>query len=184
MSAVFVTGATGTVGSSVVEHLLACGERVIAGVRDTADAERLPSGAEAREFSFGSAPRQIDAALEGVDRLFLMRPPPIEDVRTYLFPVIDAATRHGLRQVVFLSLQGVQANRRTPHHAVEQYLRQTGAPFTNLRPLLHAEPLEHLRPPDPRTRRDLGARRPLAHRVHRRSRHRTGRGCRPDLAGA
>ncbi|MFF2832313.1 SDR family oxidoreductase [Cellulosimicrobium cellulans] len=134
MSAVFVTGATGTVGSSVVKHLLTRGERVVAGVRDDQDAARLPSGVEARPFTFGATPGELDAAMDGCDRLFLMRPPPIEDVRTYLFPVVDAARRRRMRQVAFLSLQGVQANRRTPHHAVEQYLRTSGAPFTNLRP--------------------------------------------------
>lgn len=131
---IFVTGPTGTVGSSVVEHLLARGEHVVAGIRDEQDAARLPAGVEARPFEFGAAPADLDAALDGTDRLFLMRPPPIEDVRTYLFPVVDAARRRRMRQVVFLSLQGVQANRKTPHHAVEQYLRETKAPYTNLRP--------------------------------------------------
>ncbi|MGF2950546.1 NmrA family NAD(P)-binding protein [Microbacterium alcoholitolerans] len=63
-----------------------------------------------------------------------MRPPAIDDVRTHLLPLIDAANRRGIRQIVFLSLQGVQANRGTPHHAVEQYLRETDAPYTSLRP--------------------------------------------------
>lgn len=130
---VFVTGATGTVGSSVIEHLLADDQRVVAGVRSPSDSA-VPAGAQARQFSFGAGPEEIDAALEGTDRLFLMRPPPIADVQTFLFPVIDAALRRGMRQIVFLSLQGVQANRRTPHHAVERYLRDVGAPFTNLRP--------------------------------------------------
>lgn len=40
----------------------------------------------------------------------------------------------GVRSIAFLSLQGVQFNRATPHHAVEQYLRQQQAPFTMLRP--------------------------------------------------
>lgn len=134
MTGVFVTGATGPVGRSVVENLVARGEHVVAGVRDPAGTARLPPGAEPRRFAFGANTAQLDAALEGTDRLFLMRPPPIEDVRTHLFPVVDAARRRGIRQVVFLSLQGVQANRRTPHHAVEKYLRDSGAPFTNLRP--------------------------------------------------
>lgn len=134
MSAVFVTGATGIVGSAVVQHLIARGQEVIAGLRDTSDRSRLPDGVQARPFHFGGPPRSLEEALEGADRLFLMRPPAIEDVQGQLFPVIDAANRRGLRQIVFLSLQGVQANRKTPHHAVEQYLRSTDAPWTSLRP--------------------------------------------------
>jgi uncharacterized protein YbjT (DUF2867 family) len=132
--AVLVTGATGTVGASVVHRLLDRGTPVIAGVRSDADASTLPPGAQARQFDFGFAPALLESALDGADRLFLMRPPPIADVQRYLFPLIDAAMRRGIRQIVFLSLQGVQTNRRTPHHAVEAYLRQVGAPFTFLRP--------------------------------------------------
>jgi uncharacterized protein YbjT (DUF2867 family) len=126
-SAVFVTGATGTVGASVVHRLLDRGTPVIAGVRSDADASTLPPGAQARQFEFGSASALLESALDGADRLFLMRPPPIADVQRYLFPLIDAAMRRGIRQIVFLSLQGVQ-------HAVEAYLRRVGAPFTFLRP--------------------------------------------------
>ncbi|MFE1664331.1 NmrA family NAD(P)-binding protein [Microbacterium sp. P02] len=133
MSAVFVTGATGTVGSAVVADLLARGQDVIAGVRATRD-ERIPDAAVQREFSYGAGAGEIRDVLDGVDRLFLLRPPAIADVQATLFPVIDAALRRGIRQIVFLSLQGVQANRRTPHHAVEQYLRETRSPFTFLRP--------------------------------------------------
>ncbi|WP_241978641.1 SDR family oxidoreductase [Cryobacterium sp. TmT2-59] len=134
MGAVFVTGATGTVGSAVVEHLLRLGQPVIAGIRDPADAARIPHPAVTREFSFDANPAQLDAVLEGADRLFLMRPPAIADVQRTLFPVIDAANRSGIRQIAFLSLQGVQANRKTPHHAVEQYMRESRSPYTFLRP--------------------------------------------------
>lgn len=134
MGSVFVTGATGTVGSAVVTHLLQRGEQVVAAVRPGADAGRLPLGAEPRRFRFGDDPGALRRALAGVDRLFLLRPPAIADVSASLFPLVDAARDAGVRHVVFLSLQGVQANRRTPHHAVEAYLRRTRAPFTFLRP--------------------------------------------------
>ncbi|MGX1702206.1 SDR family oxidoreductase [Microbacterium sp. NPDC055357] len=132
--AVFVTGATGTVGSAVVEFLLDRGERVVAGVRSEADAADLPAGAQWRIFEFGSDEDALREAMTGCNRLFLMRPPPIEDVDTYLFPVIDVAMDLGFRQIVFLSLQGVQHNKGVPHHRVEQYLEARNAPFTFLRP--------------------------------------------------
>ena len=134
MSAVFVTGATGTIGRAVLTHLLEHQQRVIAGIHSPDGAGRLPPGVEPRPFEFGRSVRDIEQALAGTDRLFLMRPPAIADVHTYLFPVIDVALGLGVRQIVFLSLQGVQFNRRTPHHAVETYLRRTKAPFTFLRP--------------------------------------------------
>lgn len=131
---VFVTGATGMVGSAAVDHLLARGEQVTAGIRSERDAPAVAAGAATRRFDFADSPAAIEESLAGCDRLFLMRPPPIEDVRTYLFPVIDAAMRVGVKQIVFLSLQGVQQNKGTPHYAVEQYLREVNAPFTFLRP--------------------------------------------------
>lgn len=133
MSAVLVTGATGHVGRAVAQRLLEAGQPVIAAVREPA-ASTVPAGVEARTFDFSWEPSRVEAALDGVDRVFLMRPPAIADVQTYLFPFIDACLRRNVRQIVFLSLQGVQGNRSTPHHAVEQYLRTSGTPFTNLRP--------------------------------------------------
>ena len=134
MSTVFVTGATGTVGAAVAAQLAARGERVIAGVRSGHAAARLPDGVEARLFDFASPPEQLRRMMRGADRLFLMRPPQIADVTRFLIPVIDAAQDLGMRQVVFLSLQGVQFNRNTPHHQVEAYLKATQAPYTMLRP--------------------------------------------------
>ena len=132
--AVFVTGATGTVGSATVASLVARGQRVVAAVRDDASPASLPEGVEGRRFDFGTDRAALEAALDGCDRLFLMRPPPIADVQRYLFPLIDAALGRGIRHIVFLSLQGVQHNKSTPHHAVEEYLKSSGAPYTFLRP--------------------------------------------------
>lgn len=134
MNAILVTGATGIVGSAVVDHLIKPDVQVIAAVRDPGAAHPDLSGVLTRAFEFGASPEALDEVLDGVDQVFLMRPPQIEDVRTYLFPFIDACNRNGIRQVTFLSLQGVQFNTRTPHHAVEAYLKQTKTPYTSLRP--------------------------------------------------
>ena len=50
------------------------------------------------------------------------------------FPANTDITNKDARRIVFLSLQGVQFNTKTPHHAVEKYLKALKAPFTFLRP--------------------------------------------------
>ncbi|MEY2848692.1 MAG: hypothetical protein RI885_1357 [Actinomycetota bacterium] len=132
--AVLVTGASGTVGSAVVESLLAAGEQVVRGRGPrSAAAERVRDDSGGVEVDF-TAPGTWAAALDGVDRVFLLRPPAIADMDATLLPFCDAALEAGVGHIVFLSLQGVTANRRTPHHAVEAHLRGRGAPFTFLRP--------------------------------------------------
>ena len=129
---VLVTGSTGNVGRAVASHLVDLGQSVVSAVREQNDAS-VVAGTEARAFDFLD-PRGWSAAFAGVDRLFLLRPPAIADVKRHLVPVIDAALDHGVEQIVFLSLQGVQFNFAAPHHAVEKYLRKRKAPFTLLRP--------------------------------------------------
>lgn len=134
--AVLVTGSTGNVGRAVARHLAVAGERVISAARISAARDEpagVVAGTEARVLDFGDR-WGWPAALDGVDRMFLLRPPQISDVRRFIFPLIDSALDAGVRQIVFLSLQGVQFNTATPHHAVEKYLRTRSAPFTFLRP--------------------------------------------------
>jgi uncharacterized protein YbjT (DUF2867 family) len=154
-SAVLVTGATGTVGTSVVAELVGRGVPVIAAVRDPDDPAAKALGVPLRTFSFDGSAAGARAVLEGVDRVFLLRPPQIEDVSTFLFPVIDACRDAGIRQVVFLSLQGVLFNRKTPHHAVEAYLRTVGAPSTMLRPNFFMQNLTGVHAADIRDRDDV-----------------------------
>ncbi len=135
--AVLVTGATGTVGRPLVTALLAAGEHVRAGVRDP-DSAGLTTGAEVVRLDFGDA-RTAAPALAGVDRLFLMRPPAISDVRAALGPLVDAARAAGVRQVVVLSVMGV--NPALPHWRLERMVRQAGLPSTALRPAYFAQNL-------------------------------------------
>ncbi len=151
---VFVTGSTGNVGAAVARHLVARGEPVISAVRD-ADDPAVVAGTEPRVFDFGNPSGWADA-LAGVDRLFLLRPPAIADVQRYLFPVIDAALLRGVRHIVFLSLQGVQFNTATPHHAVEKHLRAMRAPFTFLRPNFFMQNLSTTYATEIRDRSEIG----------------------------
>ena len=133
---VLVTGANGTVGSSLLGLLSGQGRHVIAGVTDPT---RFGGEQESRGVNF-QRPETFGAALDGVGQVFLMRPPAISDTKRYLRPFIEAARRHHVKHVVFLSVMGV--NRLLPHWQVEQDLKASGIPTTVLRPSYFAQNLQ------------------------------------------
>jgi len=132
MGKILVTGATGNVGAEVVKALELANQETIATVVKQDDLKKFPPK-KAVVFDFADS-NTWEPALEGVDRVFLMRPPAIADVKTYLFPFIDLALQKGIKHIVFLSLQGVSFNPLTPHFKVEKYLIRKKAPYTFLRP--------------------------------------------------
>ncbi len=127
-----VTGATGNVGAALIEQLCGRDVRVVAAVRDVARArQRLGLGIEYRPFDFLRP--ETYSAFAGVDRLFLVRPPEIADVRGVIAPAIEAARHAGVQHVVFLSLLGVERNPIVPHYRIEKALRESGMSWTFLR---------------------------------------------------
>jgi uncharacterized protein YbjT (DUF2867 family) len=128
MSRILITGATGNVGSAVIQALARRGISACAAVRTP----RPGALAEQVVFDF-ERPETYGPALEGVDKLFLMRPPALTDVARYVFPVIDEAKRRGVSQIVFLSLLGAQHLAFVPHRKIELYLERCGLSYTFLR---------------------------------------------------
>ena len=134
---ILVVGATGSVGSEVVRQLLEAGESVRAGV--SAVGGSVPGfDGETVRCDFGD-PTTIGPALAGVDRLFLMRPPAISDVKRFLRPFITHAARVGVTQTVFLSVMGV--NRVMPHWRMERDIEAVGLPHTFVRPAFFTQNL-------------------------------------------
>lgn len=131
MSAILVTGSTGTVGASVVERLLGEGHDVRAAVRPGGSRSSWAACPQV-EFDF-EQPSTFEPALTGVSRVFLMRPPQMSDPKR-MRPFIDAMAQRGVEQVAFLSVQGAGNNPFVPHHGIEQYLRRSTVPWTFLRP--------------------------------------------------
>ena len=128
-----VTGATGTVGSRVVSALADRGTSVLAGVRDPASAaDRFAEEVELAAFDF-ERPETWGEALAGVDRLFLMRPPAVSDVKRHITPFVDAAVRTGVEHVVYLSVVGAEKNPLLPHRKVERHLESADVAHTFLR---------------------------------------------------
>ena len=131
-SPVLVTGAPGNVGTPLVEALLALGAsvRVAAFHPDTA---RLVFGDRVDIVRFDFADPTTFAAFDGIERMFLLRPPAIADVKGVIAPALVEAQRRGVRHVVFLSIQGAEKNRLVPHRAVEDVLRRLGMAWTFVR---------------------------------------------------
>jgi uncharacterized protein YbjT (DUF2867 family) len=134
---VLVTGASGNVGREVVRALAARGAFTRAATRDGAGAEHA---SEAVAFDF-TDPGTYRAAAAGCDAMFLLRPPPLANVRETLIPFIDVARLEGVRHIAFLSVTGAGSNRFIPHHAVERRLLAASGDCTLLRPGFFAQNL-------------------------------------------
>ncbi|QDG50939.1 SDR family oxidoreductase [Persicimonas caeni] len=130
---ILITGTTGNVGQPTVEALVESGEPVRAAVRDLDDAERLPDGVEPVVFDF-TDPSTWAAAYDGVDRMFLMRPPPISNIERDMLPSLEAAQKAGVEHVVLLSLLGAEKNPVVPHRKLEDWLVPSPMSYTFLRP--------------------------------------------------
>jgi uncharacterized protein YbjT (DUF2867 family) len=130
---ILITGATGTVGEPTMQALLKDGESVRAAIRDEADAKNLPDGAEPVVFDFTDA-TTWQQAYDGVDRMFLMRPPPISNIARDMIPSLEAAEAAGVAHVVLLSLLGAEKNPVVPHRKLEDFLESSSMSYTFLRP--------------------------------------------------
>ena len=133
LSTILVTGATGNIGLDVYNQLKAMGVPATAAVRNP-DKAREILGTEAQLIPFDfKNPATYAPAMDGIKKLFLMRPPDVADVKTYVRPVIQAAHAAGVEQVVFLSLLGVENNPIVPHYTIEKDLMASGMAWTFLR---------------------------------------------------
>lgn len=127
-----VTGATGTVGRHVVRHLREHGAPVVAAGRVPKQAREL-LGVPAVRFDF-EQPETYAAAFQGIDKLFLVRPPAITRVWQSIFPALEVAQQAGVQHVVLLSLLGAEQNPLVPHRWIEWKLQAMDVAWTFLRP--------------------------------------------------
>lgn len=130
-----VTGATGTVGRQVVQHLLQRGATVRALVRNLSTAH-LPEGVELHQGD------QLDvdalrAAFDGVSTLFLLNAV-VADEFTQALITLNVAREAGVKRVVYLSVIHSDRYVNVPHFAgkygVERMIEQMGFSATILRP--------------------------------------------------
>lgn len=132
-----ITGPTGTVGTTLMQELSGRGD-VRALVRDDRAAWAVERhGAQAARGSFEDE-ASLRAALDGVERLFLLSPPGADEMVRAQVRVVDLAAEAGVEHVVKLSSIGADepttARIIRAHRAIEERIEQSGMRWTHLRP--------------------------------------------------
>ncbi len=138
---ILITGATGTVGRSLVSELTKAGAPIRALVRDPDRARAiLPAAVDlvVGDFADGAS---LEASVHGVQQVFLAAPNHPEQV-AWESAMIDAARAAGVARLVKLSAHG--ARRGSPvdfwdaHARIEEHLAESGLPSVVLRPTTYA----------------------------------------------
>ena len=133
---VLVTGATGTIGRDIAKRLSEGGVSVRAGVRDQAKAKKELPDIALVPFDFENE-KMFSAALEGVEKVFLL-PPLLPNQLELMNRFVDAAKRAGVGHIVKLSAIGIDDETQSTaikwHGANERHIRESGVAFTFLRP--------------------------------------------------
>lgn len=132
----FLTGSTGHVGQGVIEALMSkkkYKEHTILGSRHIHGGVEINNHVESRYFDF-SKPESFEAALEGIQDVFLMRPPAITDVEGVFKPFILACEKQNVKRIIFLSLLGADKNPFPPHHKIEKIIRESKINYIFIRP--------------------------------------------------
>jgi len=129
---ILVTGATGNIGREIISNIDKTLFNIRGTIKSEKDAQRLPKGVEPVILNFEDI-GTFSKALKGVSKVFLMRPPQMGDPKKF-HPFIDVCRELKIKQIVFLSLLGVQHNPLAPHGYIEKYIIKSGIPYTLLRP--------------------------------------------------
>lgn len=130
-----VTGATGKLGTKIVEHLLTKieAENVIISVRDPKKAAPFAvRGIEVRQGDF-DAPETLQQTFAGVDRLLIISTDGEEATRIRQHTAaVEAAQAAGVGLIAYTSIANAEASQNflaRTHQVTEQLIRETGIPF-------------------------------------------------------
>ncbi|NNH74231.1 NAD(P)H-binding protein [Nocardia uniformis] len=117
---ILVTGATGSVGRMVVDHLVSMGADDIRALSNHPERTAFPPEVEVVE-GYLRRPSSLPAAFEGVDRMYLA--PALETVTE----VVDLARQAGIGQIVDLS-----GDETTDWLPIAQAVEKSGVGWTHL----------------------------------------------------
>ena len=132
---ILITGASGKVGSEVLKQVIASGTKPRAMYRNQQAAAAAPKGVEVAIADFAK-PEELQRALRGVEKLFLLCAP-VPELPQLESNAVDAAKSAGVKHIVKLSAIGAGEGAHTfarGHQASERKLRESGIAYTFLRP--------------------------------------------------
>jgi uncharacterized protein YbjT (DUF2867 family) len=143
-----VLGATGQQGGATARALAADGWHVRALVRDKQSSKAQDLASLGVELVFGDFqdPASIERAMNGIHGVFSVLPSSADakygisddDEVRFGIAAIDAAKRAGVQHLVYSSTIGASPDIGLGHYEskwhIEQYLRQSGVPFSIVRP--------------------------------------------------
>lgn len=139
MSTLFVSGATGQLGRSVLAHLASTGHTVIAGTRDPSKLADV--GVEVRRFDYEDVD-SVRAALEGVDRALFISSDAVGSRAPGQVAAVKAAAEVGVKHVLYTSVVNAQLPEMAisaDHRATEEAIRANFDSYTLLRNNLYMD---------------------------------------------
>jgi NAD(P)H dehydrogenase (quinone) len=136
---ILITGATGKLGSKVVETLLKNlpAEQLAVSVRKLEKAEGLKArGVDVRHGDFDH-PETLDTAFAGIDRLLIISADGDNETRIRQHSnAVEAAERAGVKFIAYTSLANATESKNfmaPPHVVTEAAIIKTGIPYSFLR---------------------------------------------------
>jgi len=127
MKNILIIGASGNVGSSVLRFLPVHSVKIWRGSRSVTKPD------EERFFDFYHL-NESARSLDGIDVLFLLRPPEITDMKRVFNPLIQICQQRRVKHIVFLSVQGAESSTIIPHRKIELAIERSGIAYTFIRP--------------------------------------------------
>ena len=144
---ILITGASGNIGRRIAELLAEQGYALRLMVRDRDKAPQL-RGAQVVQADYVD-PVTLAVAFAGADSAFIVSgyAKPGERARLHK-NAFEAAARAQVKHLVYLSFQGASPKSKFPmardHYQTEQYLKESGIPFTALRDNLYLDLIPEL----------------------------------------
>ncbi len=131
---ILVIGSTGNIGKHVFSYLKQEKQIVKEGLYKPEKETDLAVNFDFLDY------KTFDKALKDVEKVFFIRPPQLGDPKD-IYPFLDACKDKSIKQVVFVSLMGVEKKPIPPHAKIEKYIKKINLDYTFIRPSFFMENL-------------------------------------------